>query len=475
MEEITTRFEIIRLAVTLGDFRTIDLQCEKLRSLSLDDTLNEIIDLLESRNYRQALYEMKHYAKSLEDEFFAQKNAETPSSRPSRTKPAAEPGLFDLEDAEDEETEEERVLNLDDILRLSKQERTRQKEYRAAPAFDLEESDAPQSPSDEPRIPETAAPIAEPPSQPEPEEPLRRREPVRQEAEPSEGMSLAEHLPDETPFGKTPAAETPEPDSGERSPEEPALEPATETPRNPANVRERQAPKATPPSRDSDTPVSRRESPADRTPIREAARTTAPSDGDAPSKSGSRRHPPISYISQKFRNMIHQFPPVEPEPVFPPELEAMQKKIADEGYTDEEIDTFLKRYQAYKEAGRRGEAALVLLLAAATESQFAQFLLARELFRGEIIRQDHAEAFTQINTLADQNFAEAICDLGQFYEHGIGIGKDRQMALLLYEEAAEMGIARAQKHYDRLKNSRGLKGIFKKVSLPSIPLPKKRG
>jgi len=169
---------------------------------------------------------------------------------------------------------------------------------------------------------------------------------------------------------------------------------------------------------------------------------------------------------------MHQFPPVEQEAPVPPEVEIMQRKISTEGYTEEEIEEFLRHYQAYKEAGRKGEAAMVLLLAAATESKF---MLARELFRGEIIRQDHAEAFTQINTLADQNFAEAICDLGQFYEHGIGIGKDRQMALLLYEEAAEMGVARARKHYERLKNSGGLLGVFKKVSLPkvSIPLPKK--
>jgi hypothetical protein len=188
------------------------------------------------------------------------------------------------------------------------------------------------------------------------------------------------------------------------------------------------------------------------------------------------RHPPISYISQKFRNMIHQFPPVEREEFVPEEVERMQKKISTEGYTDDEIEAFLKHYLRYKEKGKRAEAAMVLLLAAATESKFAQFLLARELFRGEIIRQDHAEAFTQINTLADQNFAEAICDLGQFYEHGVGIGKDRQMALLLYEEAAEMGVERARRHYERLRNSRGLLGVFKKVSLPkvSIPLPKKK-
>jgi hypothetical protein len=195
-------------------------------------------------------------------------------------------------------------------------------------------------------------------------------------------------------------------------------------------------------------------------------------------KEGKKKHPPISYINQKFRNMVHQFPPVEQGGSVPDEVKEMQKKISTEGYFEEEIESFLKRYQHYKEAGRKGDAAMVLLLAAATESKFAQFLLARELFRGEIIRQDHAEAFTQINTLADQNFAEAICDLGQFYEHGVGIGKDRQMALLLYEEAAEMGIARAQRHYERLKNSRGFLGIFKKINLnrdkEAIPLPKKK-
>jgi len=219
--------------------------------------------------------------------------------------------------------------------------------------------------------------------------------------------------------------------------------------------------------------VSEEEEMEEEKPRKEPATFAASRRMELSSASGaSESYPPISYIGQKFRNMIHQFPPIERSEVLPPEVERLRKKIAEEGYTEEEIEQFLRHYQEYKSQGKRAEAAQVLLLAAATESKFAQFLLARELFRGEVLHQDHAESFTQINTLADQNFAEAICDLGQFYEYGVGIGKDREMALLLYEEAAELGVSRAQKHYERLKNSGGLMGMFKKVKVP-LRLPKK--
>ena len=438
MEEITTRFEIIRLAVNLGDFRTIDLQCEKLRSLSLDDKLNEIIDLLESRNYRQALYEMKHYARSLEDEFFATRSSAAPVSTPSKQRSTpSDLGLFAME--EEPEEEDEKVLDLEDILKLSKKRETPSvTEYHPAPEFESEASDEKrEDPEDQFSLSSDAE---------------------TEEGNESEtaGMSLSDHL-DEKDLEPVLHPEKEERESSEI--EEFGVE--EEVPR--AVFREEEWL-----SEESVSETGEQEETFYETP-------TGVSGLETKQGEGATRYPPISYISQKFRNMIHQFPPVEKEEFIPEEVERMKKQISSEGYTEEEIENFLKNYQRYKEKGKRSEAAMVLLLAAATESKFAQFLLARELFRGEIIQQDHAEAFTQINTLADQNFAEAICDLGQFYEHGVGIGKDRQMALLLYEEAAEMGIARAQKHYERLKNSRGLKGLFKKVSLPkvTIPLPKK--
>ncbi len=56
-----------------------------------------------------------------------------------------------------------------------------------------------------------------------------------------------------------------------------------------------------------------------------------------------------------------------------------------------------------------------------------------------------------MNSLVIEDYPEALCDLGQFYENGIGTGKDKKKAEQLYIEAMESGILRAEKHYDRLK------------------------
>jgi hypothetical protein len=431
MEEITKRFEIVRLAVELGDARTIEIQCDALRSLSLNDRLDEIIDLLESRNYRQALYEMKHYSEKVKDEFFTEETKRPrPSGRRSRTAEPAEPGLFDLEAVSGTNRGEERVLDVEDLLRLSRENRRPVvKEYVPAPTFDLEPEEAP----------EASGASESPKSQEEP--------PVLTESSPEEGAESGE-IANRRKEIEAGVAE----DLSTGGMQEPAAEGPGETPAEEAAEGEEQG--------------AERGAPA--APSHSEHETTD-------EKRGERHYTPIPYIGQKFRNMIHQFPPVEEAEGIPEEVEAMQKKIARQGYSESEIEAFLAHYRRYKEEGRRGEAALVLLLAAATESQFAQFLLARELFKGEVIEEDHAEAFTQINTLADQNFPEAICDLAQFYEHGVGIGRDRQLALLLYEEAAEMGVARAARHYRRLKDSRGIKGLLGKVKLPdlSLKLPKK--
>ena len=425
MEEISLRFEIIRLAVELGDYETINLQCQKLRSLSLDDRLNEIIDLLESKNFRQALYEMKHYHQTLEDEFFSEEKPAGKAKKKASRETWHEQGLFAVEEEDDEE---ERTLDLEEILRLT----------------------------------EGVTQVPEPEVEEEPEEEGEEagmesemlRLPEEMETERSEEVALESEVPWEE--------------------ELPEAEPETEE-KVEEGLEEREVPEASVSEKEEELPASEEEE--------QPVSTTPPISGKKEKKrrfGGSaapeeKKHPPISYIGQKFRNMIHQFPPLERSEVHPPELERMRTKIADEGYTEEEIEAFLNYYRDYKKKGQRVEAAEILLLAAATESKFAQFLLARELFKGEVLQQDHAESFTQINTLADQNFAEAICDLGQFYEYGIGIGKDRQMALLLYEEAAELGVARARKHYERLKNSRGLKGLLGRVKVPKVPmrLPKK--
>ncbi|HFS85015.1 MAG TPA: sel1 repeat family protein, partial [Epsilonproteobacteria bacterium] len=121
-------------------------------------------------------------------------------------------------------------------------------------------------------------------------------------------------------------------------------------------------------------------------------------------------------------------------------------------YTDEEINQHT--YQAIelsKEAEKEGEALQLIMLCATTESDFAQLILARELYRGSLLPQDLSKAFEMIHRLATEGFAEAMCDLGQLYEYGITVSCDYTKAKELYQAAADSGIKRADKHLYRVK------------------------
>ncbi len=176
------------------------------------------------------------------------------------------------------------------------------------------------------------------------------------------------------------------------------------------------------------------------------------------------RYETIPYIDQKLKNMLAQYPPlVKTEGSFA-SVERWLHKIAHEGYSEEEIESTITHIQQLVHKGELAEAALLLLVSAATQSKFAQFMLARALFKGDLIERNLPESFTIINRLAmDDDYPEAICDLGQLYENGIGIDKDKEKAEALYKEAMEMGIKRAKVHYERLrKQNRGLFSFLKK-------------
>ncbi len=168
----------------------------------------------------------------------------------------------------------------------------------------------------------------------------------------------------------------------------------------------------------------------------------------------------IPYIDQKLKNMLTQYPPL---------LEAQESydsvnnwllKISNEGYLEKEVEEVIAHIGKLKENNAVAEAAQLLLICGATESKYAQFMLARELFKGEILEKNLPESFTLINRLAmDDDYPEAICDLAQFYENGVGIGKDRKKAEELYREAMELGVKRAASHYERLHTAnKGLLG-----------------
>jgi hypothetical protein len=172
----------------------------------------------------------------------------------------------------------------------------------------------------------------------------------------------------------------------------------------------------------------------------------------------SKRYKAIPYIDQKFKNMHVQYPPIEESKERFASVDAWLLKISNDGYSEEEIETVIKKIDSLS-LEKRAEAAQLLLITAATESKYAQFRLARTLYKGELLQKNPAESFTLINRLAtNDDYPEAICDLAQFYEYGIGIDKDKKKAELLYKEAMNLGIQRAINHYERIRKENG--GLF---------------
>ena len=158
--------------------------------------------------------------------------------------------------------------------------------------------------------------------------------------------------------------------------------------------------------------------------------------------------------------MKKQYPPIERTYEKFDSVENLLRKISQDGYTEEEIEETLTTIKKLTEESKETEAAQLLLVCAATESKFAQFMLGRELFKGALLIKDIPEAFAQMHSLALEDYPEALCDLAQFYEHGIGTSKDKKKAEQFYKEAMEFGIKRAEKHYNRLKKEN--RGFFKR-------------
>ena len=167
----------------------------------------------------------------------------------------------------------------------------------------------------------------------------------------------------------------------------------------------------------------------------------------------------MPHISQKFISMKKRYPLIQKTYEKFDTVESLLTKIAQDGYTEAEIEEMIDYIKKLIEKRQYTEAAQLLLVCAATESKFAQFMLARELYIGSVLTKNIEEAFELMNTLALDNYPEALCDLGQFYENGIGTTANPLKAESLYNEALKLGIKRAKKHHTRLKKLN--KGFFK--------------
>lgn len=173
------------------------------------------------------------------------------------------------------------------------------------------------------------------------------------------------------------------------------------------------------------------------------------------------RYKPIPHIEQKLHSMYTQFPPTEENFENFSSVSDWLLQISIKGYSDEDIETLFTKVKELRSTDK-AQAAQLLLLAGATESKFAQFMLARELYKGGLLKKNISESIAHIYRLAMDDYPEALCDLAQFYEHGIGKEKDKEQALSLYKEAMDLGVQRAASHYERMKNKKKkFFGIFK--------------
>jgi TPR repeat protein len=70
--------------------------------------------------------------------------------------------------------------------------------------------------------------------------------------------------------------------------------------------------------------------------------------------------------------------------------------------------------------------------------------------------EDAAMAVEYFRALADQNWSIAQNRMGEFYENGVGVTRDLDLAMTWYELAAEQGHPVAKAHAERLQSQLSL-------------------
>jgi hypothetical protein len=404
MNQTQKRLSIIKLAISIGDIETIQLQILKLSPLKTDERIQEIIRGLQAENYAQTQALITAYIETPTEEIL-QRTSQHDTPDPDDEEAIIEEfGLFRVT-PEEEGAKPEEILDLNTFDNTHPQESKQEENSSFDALLNLKSEDV---------LPDT---------------------PDIQQTLPKEDDFF--EVPDESAsaFNYTEVVEK----DDFFHPEETLQDTGTEV------------------SRESDTFLTISKSRTDEENESETSTQSSP----AKRTEIPETYEPIPYIDQKLKNMQTQYPPLkEPEGALP-SVDAWLMKISNEGYTEKEIEEMMAYIQRLSENGDHAEAAQLLLISAATQSRYAQFMLARSLFKGDLLEKNLPEAFTLINRLAmEDDYAEAICDLGQLYEYGIGIDKDMVRAEELYKEAMELGIQRAAAHYKRVHHAN--KSLFAK-------------
>ena len=440
LKDISKRLEIIKLSISVNDNDTIKLQSDYLKSLN-NLKLNEIVSLLESKNYRQALYLIKKFK---EDN-----------------------NLILEEESPIINEEKEYVLNVDDMLKMSPIAKESISQYRESnySADDIEAfSKNISARREEEPIDIAQKEVLELPEESEDENITLTY--AKQEHKKEESLNQAiEDVNKDTPLDEISSAVTKKSEKKKR----------TKVISSYKTLRSKFAKK------DNNSEAEGKEKKGDKgflsrvKNITKNNETTAkePNIEENPTKTKKNEdkkiesveqstkndiYPPIPHIEKKFRQAFVLYPPIKESEIWVEEVAKFLKYIANNSYTDTDLAKFMDEYQHYIDKGDIARASQFLLLAGSTDAKYPQFMLARELFKGKILRRNIKKSYEIMSKLANSGYPDAICDLGQFYEYGIGMPENKKTALKLYEKAFELGLQRATKHINRVKESQG--GLF---------------
>ena len=158
-------------------------------------------------------------------------------------------------------------------------------------------------------------------------------------------------------------------------------------------------------------------------------------------------------LSDKYHNIIQDFidfqefyPPLHDTQQDFPAVKAWLVHIQTSGFTESMMKQMIQYIFALKKKDRYEEAAQLLLVCAATKDTFAYYVLARELYLGELFTQNSAASFGLLVVIEEEKYPDALCDLAYFYKKGIATTKDLKKAERYYREAASLGVKRARKY-----------------------------
>ncbi|HEO98333.1 MAG: sel1 repeat family protein [Campylobacterales bacterium] len=412
MNQTQKRLSIIKLAISITDIETIQLQISKLRLLRADPRIQRIIDALESESYAQSQILIQEYI----DNPIQEVHQRVPEENKKRSYTERELDLidqFDLFVTNNNEDKEHQIIDIDQYL-------------------------------------QSAAAASKKPSEPDLDKLLEMDE---------EPRKRERHiLPQEDPHF---FREDTQSESTTQKTDESSEYPYKEEKRwaTPAGTAEEEPVEVTAASEEQ-KPETEAETGTVSQKAAKSSEVQAFSEKTAGTQKSDTNYRPIFSIEQQFHDASQKYPLLVKSTEPYDSVKRWLAQISDEhGYTKSDVENVV--HKALKLAqedspAQNAEAAELILLCGLTEDEFGQLILARELFKGKFFEKNTSEAYKRIEQLAAKEYPEAICDLAQFYEYGIEAKKNIKRAKALYEKAMHFGIKRALRHFERLNNKGGL-------------------